>query len=224
SAGPPPAADAKSADDVTAKSALPQYLRMNLHRMLWVVVAVSLTGCVHGRYTMPVSRYDAHAIYPSVVSVAQQQGHQAWLNGENLQVELSDGTRLIWYPQNDSTVGLGIKLAGEVPAAEEAPRVAAAKEKADKLWQDALSARQLYGAGAAVPVLVVAAGSAPALPSDCKFGSDGQKVCGYDCRLGSNGRAYCASTPDGRCAMNTDGTVSCGRDCRMQANGRNLCN
>jgi hypothetical protein len=45
---------------------------------------------------------------------------------------------------------------------------------------------------------------------ECRMGSHGQNVCGYNCRMGSNGRFfYCASRPDGRCAMNSDGTFTC---------------
>lgn len=52
-------------------------------------------------------------------------------------------------------------------------------------------------------------GSGGAAEQECKMGSDGTKVCGYDCRMGSNGRVYCADTPDGSCAMNVDGTFTC---------------
>ncbi len=44
---------------------------------------------------------------------------------------------------------------------------------------------------------------------DCRTGTDGVKVCGYNCKLGTNGRMYCATMPDGVCGMNSDGTFSC---------------
>ncbi|MGC4121091.1 MAG: hypothetical protein QM765_42240 [Myxococcales bacterium] len=44
---------------------------------------------------------------------------------------------------------------------------------------------------------------------ECRMGSDGTNVCGYNCRMGSNGRFYCASTPDGQCAFNSNGTFTC---------------
>ena len=46
-------------------------------------------------------------------------------------------------------------------------------------------------------------------PQECRMGSDGMNVCGYNCMLGSSGRYYCSSYPDGRCALNSDGTYTC---------------
>ena len=45
--------------------------------------------------------------------------------------------------------------------------------------------------------------------AECRMGTDGRQVCGYNCKMGTNGRMYCASVPNGRCAMNTDGTFTC---------------
>lgn len=74
---------------------------------------------------------------------------------------------------------------------------------------------------------------------ECKMGSDGQNVCGYDCQMGSNGRVYCADTPDGKCSFNADGTYTCTQlahtrrgvnaapaeepECKLQSNGREVC-
>jgi hypothetical protein len=44
---------------------------------------------------------------------------------------------------------------------------------------------------------------------DCKAGSDGINVCGYNCKQGTNGRMYCATRPEGTCAQNHDGTFTC---------------
>ena len=44
---------------------------------------------------------------------------------------------------------------------------------------------------------------------ECKAGSDGIKVCGYNCKLGTNGRMYCAKQAGGECTSNADGTYSC---------------
>ena len=46
-------------------------------------------------------------------------------------------------------------------------------------------------------------------PTECRMGSDGQQVCGYNCRIGSNGHVYCASIPNGTCRMNSDGSFGC---------------
>jgi hypothetical protein len=46
-------------------------------------------------------------------------------------------------------------------------------------------------------------------PPECRTGTDGLKVCGYNCRLGTNGRFYCATMPDGECTMNPNGTFTC---------------
>lgn len=53
-------------------------------------------------------------------------------------------------------------------------------------------------------------GPAAALPPpECRMGSDGRNVCGYNCRLGSRGFVYCASHPDYHCRLNADGTFTC---------------
>ena len=46
-------------------------------------------------------------------------------------------------------------------------------------------------------------------PPECRMGSDGQQVCGYNCRMGSNGHFYCANRADGQCAFNSNGTFTC---------------
>jgi hypothetical protein len=46
-------------------------------------------------------------------------------------------------------------------------------------------------------------------PPECRTGTDGLQVCGYNCRMGTNGRFYCATMPEGECAMNTNGTFTC---------------
>ncbi|MGA9523484.1 MAG: hypothetical protein WBV82_18620 [Myxococcaceae bacterium] len=190
----------------------------------WILLtSVALSGCVHGRYTYPISSWDAETLYPAVVSVAQQQGHQAYLGKGQLHVHLNNGDRLIWYTQPDGTVQLGIQLGGEVNPADEQVRLASTKQLADRLWQDGMSARQQFGGGNNV-VVVAAPGAVVGGPGwSCRTGSDGREACGYDCRLGSSGRFYCASTPDGRCALNSDGSFSCGRNCRLQSSGTHAC-
>jgi hypothetical protein len=51
--------------------------------------------------------------------------------------------------------------------------------------------------------------NAGGLPPECKAGSDGIKVCGYNCKAGTNGRMYCATRPEGQCSQNGDGTFTC---------------
>lgn len=46
-------------------------------------------------------------------------------------------------------------------------------------------------------------------PPECRVGTDGLQVCGYNCRMGTNGRFYCATMPDGECAQNSNGTFTC---------------
>lgn len=69
---------------------------------------------------------------------------------------------------------------------------------------------------------------------ECRMGSDGQNVCGYNCMMGSDGHFACANTPDGVCAMGSDGRVSCSQlsatqqnapppECRMGSDGQNVC-
>lgn len=183
---------------------------------LVLAAVLSLTGCLHARYTYPVSSWDADSIYPAVMSVAQEQGHTAYLQDANLQVQLTSGDTLYWYTQQNNTVELAIKLGGEVNPADEKARLAATKQQADALWQQGLDARARFGGGTTV---VVGAGAA----QDCRRGADGVEVCGFNCEMGSNGRVYCAPTPDGRCALNSDGTRSCGRNCRLASNGRHVC-
>jgi TPR repeat protein len=71
---------------------------------------------------------------------------------------------------------------------------------------------------------------------ECKMGSDGIHVCGYDCKMGADRHVACADTPNGRCAMSTDGSISCSQiapsfvgagmpppECKMGADGRKVC-
>ena len=44
---------------------------------------------------------------------------------------------------------------------------------------------------------------------DCKAGTDGINVCGYNCKQGTNGRMYCATRPEGQCEAKKDGTFNC---------------
>ena len=53
----------------------------------------------------------------------------------------------------------------------------------------------------------VGPGAAP--PTECRMGSDGMNVCGYNCRLGANGHMYCSGIPNGQCALNSDGSFTC---------------
>ena len=72
--------------------------------------------------------------------------------------------------------------------------------------------------------------------SECKMGSDGQQVCGYNCKMGSDGHFACADTPDGVCAMGSDGRVTCSHvagpaapaggpppECKMGSDGQQYC-
>jgi len=91
-----------------------------------------------------------------------------------------------------------------------------------------------WGVTVSTPSVSIGFGGAP--PPQCRMGTDGQNVCGYNCRMGTNGHMYCAATPDGRCAMNTDGTFTCSGapsvgtygggpppECRMGTDGVNTC-
>ncbi len=44
---------------------------------------------------------------------------------------------------------------------------------------------------------------------ECRTGTDGVQVCGYNCKKGTNGRYFCATMPDGECTPNENGTYSC---------------
>lgn len=46
-------------------------------------------------------------------------------------------------------------------------------------------------------------------PPECRTGTDGVKVCGYNCKKGTNGRYFCAAMPDGECTPNPNGTYTC---------------
>jgi hypothetical protein len=98
-------------------------------------------------------------------------------------------------------------------------------------------------AAPAWPSVTVQIGAPPAYaappaygpPQECRMGSDGMNVCGYNCRMGSNGHMYCSDVPNGRCALNSDGTFTCPRanqfgavydkpqECRMGSDGQNVC-
>jgi hypothetical protein len=90
-------------------------------------------------------------------------------------------------------------------------------------WMAALAALALVGSvvacsGANMSGVPDGSGGADgAAEQQCKMGSDGTRVCGYDCKMGSNGRVYCADTPDGSCAMNPDGTFTCTRKAAASA-------
>ncbi len=75
--------------------------------------------------------------------------------------------------------------------------------------------------------------SQPGQP-ECKMGSDGRQVCGYNWLMGSDGIVACANTPDGRCAMSSDGRAVCSQverpsaagpppECRMGSDGTQVC-
>ena len=46
-------------------------------------------------------------------------------------------------------------------------------------------------------------------PPECRTGTDGVKVCGYNCKKGTNGRYFCAAMPEGECTPNANGTYTC---------------
>ncbi|MBL8950586.1 MAG: hypothetical protein JNK82_07415 [Myxococcaceae bacterium] len=44
---------------------------------------------------------------------------------------------------------------------------------------------------------------------ECRTGTDGVQVCGYNCKKGTNGRYFCATMPDGECTPTESGTYTC---------------
>jgi hypothetical protein len=192
--------------------------------LLLAALALAASSCATMRsYSTPLTVGEGLMVVPALISAGQQQGLQAWRGvDQGAVVQLEDGTMLSWQTSADHRdFILLINLPGNTPEAEYDARFAQVKARADALWAQAVDARQRSGAAAVLVAGPSGATLTPvaAGPTDCRFGSDGQRACGYDCRVGSNGHAYCAATPDGSCHLNSNGTFSCGRNCRFTSSG-----
>jgi len=231
---------------VTDSGASPQHVCTMPKHVLAFLLPLLAVGCAGTLrvYPTPLSPGEGEMMVPALLTACQQEGVRAWRGlGGSAVADLGDGTYLGWQQSMDhSTFELHITLPGGIPEPEMPSHFDSAKGRADRIWSEAVELRRqsspaFYPQAAqvpppaatgpafsvSVPGLALAVGSPSYPPSDCRLGSDGQRVCGYDCRVGSDGRVYCASTPDGSCRMNSDGSFSCGRACQLGANGFFVC-
>jgi len=82
-----------------------------------------------------------------------------------------------------------------VAACADTPDGSCAKGEDGHVTCTQLAVRGGANAGGAVP--------------ECRTGTDGVQVCGYNCKKATNGRYFCAATPEGECTATPDGKYTC---------------
>lgn len=108
-----------------------------------VLFALMLSGCGAVKsYQLPLAPNEGAQLVPALIAASQELGLYSF-RGKGALVELEDGSQLSWEPGADGRdFMLFITIPNGVPEEERTAYFAAAKSKADEIWNRATRRHQ----------------------------------------------------------------------------------